>query len=94
MQRDDYIPSFSLIRQNKLIEKELVDCYTQLITKSLFILGENVDALEKKLSEYCQANHSIGVASGSDALFLSLLAFDIRPGDEVITSPLDRKSVV
>ncbi|NLP38063.1 MAG: DegT/DnrJ/EryC1/StrS family aminotransferase [Firmicutes bacterium] len=53
----------------------------------MFILGENVATLEKKIAQISQAKYGIGVANGSDALYLTLLACGIGPGDEVITTP-------
>ena len=52
-----------------------------------YILGPEVAELENKLSEFVQVSHCIGVASGTDALQLSLMSHDISPGDEVITTP-------
>lgn len=52
-----------------------------------FILGENVHALEKEIAAKVDARYAVAVASGSDALYLSLLALGIGPGDEVITTP-------
>src|SRR5207248_887247 len=52
-----------------------------------FILGPEVDALERELAEYVGAGFAIGCASGSDALLLAQMAMEIRAGDEVITSP-------
>lgn len=52
-----------------------------------FILGAEVAALEKELAAYCGTQHAIGCASGTDALLLALMAFDVGPDDEVITTP-------
>jgi putative ABC transport system permease protein len=52
-----------------------------------FILGAEVAALEKELAVYCGTKHAIGCASGTDALLLALMAFDIQEVDEVITTP-------
>ncbi len=84
-QRD--IPCFNLSRQNSMLYNEMIECLTGLIKRGKFILGDNVELLENNISGHCGVNHGIGVASGSDALYLSLLALDIGPGDEVITTP-------
>lgn len=81
------IPSFTLARQNSMLEKELLECFLQVVNQGIFILNENVKTLEDKISNFCQANYGIGVASGSDALDLSLIACGIGRGDEVITTP-------
>jgi dTDP-4-amino-4,6-dideoxygalactose transaminase len=81
------IPSFNLARQNSVLHQELVECFSQVVDKGVFILSENVKTLEDEIATFCQVNHGIGVASGSDALYLSLLACEIGQGDEVITTP-------
>ncbi|MCK5096830.1 MAG: aminotransferase class I/II-fold pyridoxal phosphate-dependent enzyme, partial [Desulfobacteraceae bacterium] len=52
-----------------------------------FIMGPEVQELEEKLSSYVGVKHCIGVASGTDALQISMMALGIKPGDEVITTP-------
>lgn len=81
------IPGFTLVRQNNELKDELLAVLTEVIEKGMFILGENVMALEKKIAELVQVKYGIGVANGSDALYLALLACGIGPGDEVITTP-------
>ena len=81
------VPSFSLERQNERLKEEISAAVNEVIDSGMFILGKNVKALEKEIAETCGAEFGIGVANGSDALYLSLLACGIGPGDEVITTP-------
>lgn len=69
------------------MRRELEEVIGGVLDSGQFILGGNVAALEEEIAEFCGTKYGIGVASGSDALTLSLLALDIGPGDEVITSP-------
>lgn len=81
------VPSFELTRQISSIRDELEEAIGEVLDSGQFILGRNVVALEEEIAEFCGVRYGIGVASGSDALKLSLLASDIGPGDEVITTP-------
>lgn len=58
-----------------------------ILNKSNYILGEEVKILENKLKKFTGAKHAITCSSGTDALLLALMAIDIQPGDEVITTP-------
>jgi UDP-2-acetamido-2-deoxy-ribo-hexuluronate aminotransferase len=58
-----------------------------VLNKSNYILGEEVNILEKELEKFTSAKHAITCSSGTDALLLALMAIDIQPGDEVITTP-------
>ena len=60
---------------------------TRVVDSQAFIMGEDVKALEKSMSQYCQVPYAIGCASGSDALMLALLAAGVKPGDSVATTP-------
>jgi dTDP-4-amino-4,6-dideoxygalactose transaminase len=81
------IPGFTLNRQNCELQQELAECIGKVIRQGKFILGENVNALENIISSYCDTSHGIGVANGSDALYLSLIACGVGYEDEVITTP-------
>src|ERR1035441_2917778 len=81
------VPLLDLKAQHRAIRDEILAEVTRVIDSQKFILGEDVKQLEQTIAPYCGAKHAIGCASGSDALFLALLAVNIQPGDEVITTP-------
>ncbi len=86
-QQKTMIPPFTLARQNKELMPRLTEVVNTVIESGHFILGDNVKKLEEEIATYCGARFAVGVASGSDAIYLSLLACDVGPGDEVITTP-------
>jgi dTDP-4-amino-4,6-dideoxygalactose transaminase len=73
--------------QHRQIREEVLTEAIRVIDSQKFILGEDVARLEAEVAAYSQARFGIGCASGSDALILALMAIDIRPGDEVLTTP-------
>jgi len=81
------VPFFQLVPQYRLIEKEVKKALDEVMETQQFILGPKVESFEEAIATYCHARYAIGVASGSDALFLALLALGIGPGDEVILPP-------
>jgi dTDP-4-amino-4,6-dideoxygalactose transaminase len=81
------IPLLDLKAQHAPMRDEILDAITRVVDSQRFILGGEVDALEREIAAYCGTRHAIGCASGSDALILALRAFDIGPGDEVLTTP-------
>lgn len=85
--RSTNIPGFSLTRQNAELREPLLHALGKVVGEGGFILGENVQSLEAETAAYCGAKYAVGVASGSDALYLALLACGVGPGDEVITTP-------
>lgn len=81
------IPLVDLRAQYNSIKDEIDNAIQGVIQNSQFILGQEVAAFESELATYCHTKYAIGVASGTDALHLALLACEIKPGDEVITTP-------
>ncbi len=81
------IPMVDLQRQYKTLKTEIDRAIQGVLDSAQFILGSNVAELEKEISLYHNVSHAIGVASGTDALLLSLRACGIKAGDEVITTP-------
>ena len=80
------IPMVNLKAQYAEIKQEVEQGLAQTIENCTFILGPNVQAFEKEAAQYLGVKHAIGVASGTDALHLALLAEGIGEGDEVITT--------
>lgn len=81
------VPLLDLTEQNALLRPEIEAALGRVLDSNGFILGPEVAALESELAAYCGTKHAIACASGTDALLLALMAFDIGPGDEVITTP-------
>ena len=81
------VPFLDLVPQFSSIEEEIKSALNEVFKTQQFILGPQVEALEQTIAQYCQARYAIGVASGSDALLLSLMALGIGPGDEVLLPP-------
>jgi len=69
------------------IRDEIDSAVRRVIENSQFILGPEVEAFEKEMADWCGVSHAVGVASGTEALQLALLACGIGQGDEVITTP-------
>ena len=81
------VPLLDLKEQNAALRSEIEAALGRVLDTNGFILGGEVAALEKELADYCGVKHAIGCASGSDAILLALMALDVGPGDEVITTP-------
>lgn len=81
------IPLVDLTAQYESIKEEIDGAIAGVLESGQLILGPNVKALEEEIASYCGTKYAVGVASGTDALHLLLLALGIREGDEVITTP-------
>jgi dTDP-4-amino-4,6-dideoxygalactose transaminase len=81
------VPLLDLARQHEQIREELHAAACRVLDSQRFVLGEEGRLLEEEIAAYSQARHAVGCASGTDALLLALMALDIGPGDEVVTTP-------
>ena len=81
------VPLLDLQAQHQQIRDEVLAEIVRVVDSQKFILGEDVKKLEQEIAAYCDCSYAIGCASGSDALVLALMALDIGPGDEVLTTP-------
>ncbi len=82
------IPLIDLKAQYRSIQQDIERAFHRVIGSSTFILGEEVRVFEEAFAAFTGATHCLGVGSGTAALHLAMLASNIGPGDEVITTPL------
>jgi len=78
------VPFVDLVRQYRDIETEVQEAISSVLEKGDFILGTAVREFEKEFAAFNQVPHCVGVADGTDALNLALLALGVGPGDEVV----------
>jgi UDP-2-acetamido-2-deoxy-ribo-hexuluronate aminotransferase len=76
-----------LKKQYSLIENDILNSIKKVLNHGQYIMGPEITELEKQLADYIGVKHVIANSSGTDALLMALMALDIQPGDEVITSP-------
>ncbi|MDD5458084.1 MAG: DegT/DnrJ/EryC1/StrS family aminotransferase [Phycisphaerae bacterium] len=81
------VPLLDLKQQYQQIKDEILPAISAVCESQMLCLGPAVAEFEKTVADYCGCKCAIGVSSGSDALLISLMAIDIQPGDEVITTP-------
>ncbi len=81
------IPFIDLERQQHRLRAGLETALHRVLHHGQYILGPEIDALERQLEAYVGVRHAITVASGTDALLIALMALNVGPGDEVITVP-------
>ena len=70
------------------LSRDIDEAIRRVIASSWYVLGPEVEAFEEEFRRVSGTTHGVGVASGTDAISLSLLALGVGPGDEVVTSPL------
>ena len=80
------VPLVDLQAQYAGIREDVLAAVTRVCDSQRFILGQEVESLERELAAMLGVTHAVGVSSGTDALLVAMMALDIAPGDEVITS--------
>jgi dTDP-4-amino-4,6-dideoxygalactose transaminase len=81
------VPLLDLKPQYAAIKDEILEAINRVCDSQYFILGPEVQAMEEDVAAYCGAKFALGVSSGTDALLLAMMALNIKPGDEIITTP-------
>ena len=84
----DAIPLLDLQRQYRQIRNEVLAAVERVCSSQQFVLGAEVEALEREIADYTGAHAAVGCASGTDALWLALLAAGVQAGHAVITTAL------
>lgn len=79
------IPFFDLRSQYRDIRSEIDAAIARTLESGSFILGPEGERFERAFADYCNARHALGVASGTEAIQLALMACGVRPGDRVVT---------
>jgi len=81
------VPGLDLKAQYLAIREEINEKVLEVLSSQMFVLGPEVESLEKELATLHGVGHGIGVSSGSDAILVSMMALGIGEGDSVVTSP-------
>ncbi|MBN2208646.1 MAG: DegT/DnrJ/EryC1/StrS family aminotransferase [Candidatus Coatesbacteria bacterium] len=81
------VPLLDLRPQFATIRDEIREAIDRVLETQVFVLGPEVEKLEREIADYCGVKFGVGCASGTDALLLSLMAAGVSSGDEVITTP-------
>ncbi|MDR2136664.1 MAG: DegT/DnrJ/EryC1/StrS family aminotransferase [Synergistaceae bacterium] len=81
------LPILDLKRSYATIKEEVREALERVLESQAFILGQEVRTFEEHVESYLEGGTAVGCASGTDALILALMALDVGPGDEVVTTP-------
>src|SRR3984957_8585301 len=83
----DSVPMLDLQRQYLQLREEVLAAIETVCASQHYILGSEVEAFERELAKFCGAREGIGFASGTDAIWIALVAAGVQPGDQVLTTP-------
>jgi dTDP-4-amino-4,6-dideoxygalactose transaminase len=81
------VPYVEIGKEAKAFKDEYLEAFEKVLLSGHYIMGPELSNFEKEFAEYCQSDYALGVATGTDALYLTLKAMNIKDGDEVITAP-------
>ena len=81
------VPFLDLARETTRLRSQIQVAIDRVLASGRFVLTEEDEAFEHAFAGYCGTTHAVGVASGTDAITIALLACGVEPGDEVITAP-------
>ena len=81
------IPFLDLVTPHVELEQELTEVFQKALRNAGFIGGPMVEDFEKAFAAFCEADHSVAISSGTDALRFALMACGVKPGDVVVTVP-------
>jgi len=84
---DKKIQFIDLQAQQSLIRDKINERVNRVLDHGKYIMGPEVQELEEALKNYVGTKHCISCASGTDALLMALMAYDIGPGDAIFTTP-------
>ena len=83
----DDMEFINLKRQQQQIRGRLDEAIARVLDHGRYVMGPEVEEVEQDLARYCGVPHAVGVASGTDALLIALMALGVGPGDAVLTTP-------
>ena len=81
------VPLLDLTSQYAPLKKEILASFEEILDTQYMVNGPAVAQFEQEMADYCGTKFAVGCSSGTDALILALMAMDLNPGDEVITTP-------